>query len=148
MIDSRSIERRDCIVTAYVHQGSTMTTETEPDYDKLLHANLERVFNERDPARRDAAIADLFAADPVMYEPTAIVQGRKSISDVAGKLLAQFGPDFAFVPDGPAVGHHGFAVLRWHAGPKDGPVAVTGADAAEIEGGRIVRLWVLLDPPA
>ena len=123
-------------------------TQTEPDYDQLLHANLERVFNERNAARRDAAIAELFVAAPVMYEPAAIVQGRGNISDVAGKLLAQFGPDFSFVPDGPAVGHHGFAVLRWHAGPKGGPVAVTGADAAEIEGGRINRLWVLLNPPA
>ena len=123
-------------------------TQTEPDYDQLLHANLERVFNERNAARRDAAIAELFVAAPVMYEPAATVQGRGNISDVAGKLLAQFGPDFSFVPDGPAVGHHGFAVLRWHAGPKGGPVAVTGADAAEIEGGRINRLWVLLNPPA
>ena len=125
-----------------------MSIQTEPNYNQLLHANLERVFNERDAARRDAAIAELFADNPVMYEPTAIVQGRKNISDVAGNLLAQFGPDFTFVPDGPAVGHHGFAVLRWHAGPKGGPVAVTGADAAEIEDSRIVRLWVLLNPPA
>ena len=61
--------------------------------------------------------------------------------------LSQFGADFAFVPEGRAVGHHGLAVLRWHAGPKGGPVAVTGTDAAEIEGGRIHRLWVLLNPP-
>ena len=124
------------------------TIQTEPDYDQLLHANLERVFNERDAAKRDVAIAELFVDNPVMYEPTAIVQGRKNISDVAGNLLAQFGPDFTFVPDGPAVGHHGLSVLRWHAGPTGGPIAVTGADAAEIEGGRIMRLWVLLNPPA
>ena len=119
-----------------------------PDYNEILHANLHRVFNERDDARRAAAIAEIFVADPVMFEPTAIVQGRDAISDTAGKLLAQFGPDFAFVADGPAVGHHGLAVLRWHAGPKGGPVAVTGADAAEIVDGRIARLWVLLNPPA
>jgi len=125
-----------------------MSIQTEPNYNQLLHANLERVFNERDAARRDAAIAELFADNPVMYEPTAIVQGRKNISDVAGNLLAEFGPDFTFVPDGPAIGHHGFAVLSWHAGPKGGPIAVTGADAAKIQGGRIVRLWVLLNTPA
>ena len=125
----------------------TATTPAEPDYDHLLRANLERVFNERDAARRDAAIAELYVEDPVMYEPAAIVQGRRQISDTAGQLLAQFGPDFAFVPDGPAVGHHGFAVLRWHGGPKGGPVAATGADAAAIEGGRIARLWVMLNPP-
>ena len=120
---------------------------TEPDYDHILHAGLERVFNERDAARRAAAVAELYVEDPVMFEPTGIVTGRQAISDTAGRLLAQFGADFVFVPDGPAVGHHGLAVLRWRAGPKNGPVVVTGADAAQIENGRIVRLWVLLNPP-
>lgn len=122
-----------------------MTTAFEPDY--LLRANLNRAFNERDADRRAAAIAELYVTDPVMYEPDSIVQGRAAISDVAGNLLMQFGPDFVFVPGAPAVGHHGLAVLRWHAGPRDGPPAVTGTDAAEIVDGRIARLWVLLDPP-
>jgi hypothetical protein len=46
-----------------------------------------------------------------MYEPTNVVSGRAAISEVAGKLLEQFGPNFAFVPEGIAVGHHGFGVL-------------------------------------
>ena len=82
-----------------------------------------------------------------MYEPTNVVSGRAAISEVAGKLLEQFGPTFAFVPEGIAVGHHGFGVLPWHAGPKDGPVAVTGADVAEIIEGKIARLWVMQNPP-
>jgi hypothetical protein len=122
-------------------------TTLEPDYDHLLRSNLERVFNERDETRRIEAIAELFVADPVMFEPTAIVRGRAEISRVAGELLKQFGPDFAFVPNGTAIGHHGLAHLPWTAGPKAGPVAVTGADAAEIVDGRISRLWVLLNPP-
>jgi hypothetical protein len=32
---------------------------------------------------RGAAIADLYVADPIMYEPDAIVEGRKAISDIA-----------------------------------------------------------------
>ena len=117
----------------------------EPDYGALLEANLQRVFNERDPVRRDAAIADLFVVDPVMYEPDAIVTGRQAISDIAGKLLTNFGPDFAFVPEGRGLGHHGMATLRWHAGVPDNPTMVMGADTAEIIDGRIARLWVLLD---
>ena len=120
----------------------------ETDHDRLLRANLMRVFNERDAALREAAIAELFVADPVMYEPDNVVQGREAISAVAGHLLEQFGPRFRFTPAAPAVGHHGLAVLRWEAGPEDGPVAVTGSDAAEIVDSRIARLWVLLDPPA
>jgi|SRR6186713_1892381 len=120
---------------------------TDIDFDHLLRSNLERVFNERDDDKRRAAIAELFVEEPVMYEPTNIVRGRADISGVAGKLLAQFGPTFRFVPDGVAVGHHGLAHLAWQAGPEHGPVAVTGADVAEIEGGKIARLWVLLNAP-
>ncbi|TWB21756.1 SnoaL-like protein [Nitrospirillum amazonense] len=120
--------------------------ETPHDYDALLRANLERVFNERDPDRRALAMADLYVDDPVMFEPDGVVRGRAAISATAGRLLEQFGPTFSFVPDRKAVGHHGLAVLGWHAGPIGGPVIVTGADAAEFEGTRIARLWVLLDP--
>ena len=119
----------------------TPSPAVEPDYDALLRANLQRVFNERDPALRDAAIADLYVAEPIMYEPDAIVTGRQAISDIAGKLLANFGPDFTFVPEGKGLGHHGMATLRWH-GTR---AAVVGADTAEIIDGRIARLWVLLD---
>lgn len=123
----------------------TNTTAVEPDYDALLRANLQRVFNERDPALRDAAIADLYVTEPIMYEPDAIVEGRQAISDIAGKLLARFGPDFEFVPEGKGLGHHGMATLRWHAGTPGNPATVMGADTAEIIDDRIARLWVLLD---
>lgn len=120
----------------------------EPDYDHLLRSNLERVFNERDAAKRARALEALFVADPVMYEPAGAVEGRPAIAAVAGQLLDRFGPAFRFVPEGVALGHHGLGVLRWRGGPQDGATLVTGADAAEIVGGRIARLWVLLDRQA
>lgn len=123
-------------------------TTTEPNYDWLLRSNLERVFNERDATKRELALRELFVAEPVLHEPTNSVLGRAAISEVVAKLLEQFGPDFGFVAEGVAAGHHGFACLRWHAGPKGGAIAVTGMDAAEIVDGKIARLWVLLDPPA
>lgn len=125
-----------------------LPADGEPEYDRLLRANLQRVFNERDVDKREAAIAELFTADPIMYEPDNIVEGRAAISQVAGALLERFGPDFAFTPEGTAVGHHGLAALHWHAGPANGPIAVTGTDTALFVGGRISRLWVLLNSPA
>ena len=56
-----------------------------------------------------------------MYEPAGVVRGKAAISEVAGKLLEQFGPTFRFVPAGVAVGHHAMGVLRWTAGPEEGP---------------------------
>ncbi len=117
----------------------------EPDFDALLGSNLARVFNERDSARREAAVSELFVTNPIMYEPDKVVEGRAAISAVAGALLERFGPDFRFTPIGNAVGHHGMGVLRWEAGTQGGPVAVTGADLAEVVDGRISRLWVLLN---
>jgi len=118
---------------------------TAPGYDHLLRANLERVFNERNAHKRAQAIDELFVADPVMYEPADVVEGRVAISRVAGQLQERFGSTFRFTPIDHAVGHHGLAVLRWEAGPAGGPVAVTGSDAAQIVDGRIARLWVLLN---
>ncbi len=66
----------------------TLTDDTSPigfDFDHLLRANLERVFNERDRGLRAAATAELYAANPTMYEPDAVVEGRDAISDVAGR---------------------------------------------------------------
>jgi hypothetical protein len=87
-------------------------TAAAPDYDRLLRANLERVFNERDADRRAAAIDELFVDEPVMYEPNDVVRGRAAIADVAGKLLEQFGPTFRFTAMGTAVGHHGASPHR------------------------------------
>jgi len=124
------------------------TAPHEPDFDALLRANLERVFNERNAATRATAVSELFAITPTLYEPAGVVHGQAAISEVAGALLEQFGDDFAFTPTGPAIGHHGLAYLRWQAGPKNGPVVVSGVDVAHITDGKITELWVLLDAPA
>ncbi|CAO4186311.1 nuclear transport factor 2 family protein [Methylorubrum extorquens] len=100
----------------------------EPDYGRVLRATLERVFNERDAGKRAAALGQLFVAEPVMFEPTAVVEGRAAIATVAGNLLKQFGPTFRFTPVGTAVEHHGLGSLRWQAGPDGGLVTVTGTD--------------------
>ena len=60
------------------------------DFDGLLRANLEQVFNERDDTKRAAAIAALYTQAPVMYEPSRPVHGQDAISRVASDLLKQF----------------------------------------------------------
>jgi len=116
------------------------------DFNRLLRANLQHVFNERDTVRRADAIAELYSTDPTMYEPDAVIEGREAISAVAAKLLDQFGPEFRFTPEADPVGRHGVGSMRWYAGTSATPRMVTGTDTAEIVDGRIARLWVLLDP--
>ena len=120
---------------------------TKPlDYDRLMQANLARVFGERDASRRHKAIAQLYAPDATLYEPDSEAKGHVAISHAVDELLSHLPPTFAFSANGPAVGHHNIGRLRWKAGPPNGPVAVTGTDVAHFESGRIHFLYVFLDP--
>jgi len=115
------------------------------DYDRILQANLARVFGEREPARRLEAIRELYAADAILYEPDRIVQGHDAISQAVGELLATLPPQFTFTAIRAALGHHGVGRLQWRAGPAGGPAVMTGIDVAQIEEGVIRSLHVFLD---
>ncbi|HXC78828.1 MAG TPA: nuclear transport factor 2 family protein, partial [Candidatus Acidoferrum sp.] len=118
------------------------------DYNMLMQANAARVFSERDPRRRLAAIRELYTADAVLTEPEAVVEGQAAICDAVSELLSKLPPAFAFAAVGPAVGHHDVGRLLWKAGPPNGPPAVTGMDIAHFKDGRIHALYVFLDPEA
>jgi hypothetical protein len=126
----------------------SIPAEASIDYERLMQANLERVFGERDAGRRLAAIRELYAADAVLYEPHASAAGHAAINGAVTTLLSNLPPSFAFTAIGPAVGHHGVGRLRWQSGPPNGPAAVTGTDVAHFQGGLIQTLHVFLDPPA
>jgi ketosteroid isomerase-like protein len=116
------------------------------DYDRLMRANVVRVFSERDPALRLDAIRQLYAADAVLTEPEAVAKGENAINDAVTALLSKLPPRFVFTPTGSAVGHHGVGRLLWQAGPPDGAAAATGMDVAHVRDGRIQALYVFLDP--
>jgi hypothetical protein len=66
----------------------------------LLLRNLHDVFGEIDPARRRAAIDDIFHEDAVFHEPKGIYRGRDEIDRIAGKPPAVAGTDFIIARDG------------------------------------------------
>src|SRR5882724_11505429 len=64
----------------------------------LLTRNLHDVFGENDPARRRAAIDEIFTEDCVFYDPTSgAYRGRDEIDRVAGAIRATH-PDFRYQP--------------------------------------------------
>jgi hypothetical protein len=128
-------------------QGKIGTTApVAGGFDALMHANIVRVFNERDPGRRHIALSELYSQDAILYDPETVATGWDAISRAVEELLLRLPPDFVFTAGGHAVGHNGAARLFWRAGPSDGPVAVTGTDVAHIENGRIKLLYVFVDP--
>jgi hypothetical protein len=116
------------------------------EFDALLQGNIARVFNERDPDRRLAALDELYTENATLCDPETAATGRKAISEAIDSLHRMLPPAFTFTSAGHAVGHNGAARLFWRAGPPDGPVAVTGIDVAFIENGRIKLLYVFVDP--
>ena len=62
----------------------------------LLTRNLHDVFGENDPARRRAAIDEVFTEDCVFYDPSrGVYRGRDEIDRVAGTIRATH-PDFRY----------------------------------------------------
>ena len=64
----------------------------------LLTRNLHDVFGENDPARRRAAIDEIFTEDCVFYDPKGgVYRGRDEIDRIAGAVKATH-PDFRYQP--------------------------------------------------
>ena len=64
----------------------------------LLTRNLHDVFGENDPARRRAAIDEIFTEDCVFYDPKGgVYRGRDEIDRIASAVKATH-PDFRYQP--------------------------------------------------
>jgi DNA-binding PucR family transcriptional regulator len=117
------------------------------NYEKMLQANLERVFGERDASRRIEAISELYAEDAELYEPQHSANGYQAIAQAVTDLLAQLPADFTFTASRPALVHNGLGRLQWRAGPPEGPAVISGTDVAHFKRGLIQSLHVFVDQP-
>ena len=111
----------------------------------LLTRNLHDVFGEDDPARRRAAIDEIFTEDRVFYDPTSGAhRGRDEIDRVAGAIRATH-PDFGYQPiaETEELGNGGR--LRWVAGRPGEAPAYAGTDFIIARDGRIAALYLFFD---
>jgi len=111
----------------------------------LLTRNLHEVFGENDPARRRAAIDEVFAEDCVFYEPGGgVYRGRDEIERVAGAVRATH-PDFRYQPTGvpEEVGDGGR--IQWVEGRPGEAPALAGTDFIIARDGRIVAVYLFFD---
>ena len=53
---------------------------------ELLYRNLQEIFGEGDPARRRAAIRELYTDDCVLYVPPGVLVGHEALDKFAGDL--------------------------------------------------------------
>ena len=111
----------------------------------LLARDLQEVFGENDPARRRAAVDELWAEDGVFYDPNSgAYRGRDEIDRVAGAIRATH-PAFRYqtIADPEELANGGR--LRWVAGGPNEAPAYAGTDFIIARDGRIAALYLFFD---
>jgi SnoaL-like protein len=111
----------------------------------LLTRNLHDVFGENDPARRRAAIDEIFTVDCVFNDPSrGVYRGRDEIDRVAGAVRATH-PDFRYQPIAkPEESGNGGRVQCVSGRPGEAP-AYAGTDFIIARDGRIAALYLFFD---
>ena len=111
----------------------------------LLTRNLDDVFGENDPARRRAAIVEVFNEDCVFYEPGGGVhRGRDEIERVAGAIRATH-PDFRYQPIAAPEELGNGGRVRWVSGRPGEAPAYAGTDFIIARDGRIAAVYLFFD---
>ena len=112
----------------------------------LLTRNLQDVFGENDPARRRAAVDEIFTEDCVFYQPAGVHRGRDEIDRVAGEIRATH-PDFRYAPTAEPEELHNAGRIRWVSGRPGEAPAYAGTDFIIARDGRIVAVYLFFDAP-
>lgn len=112
--------------------------------EQLMQGNLLAVFNERDPARRRAAIEQIYASDVRWTDDEGTNVGHDALDTKAEALQQTLGP-LEFKAAGPVHALSGFGYLAWHLVAGDDPTPkVSGFDVAIIRDGVIAELYTVL----
>ncbi|MFD8497797.1 nuclear transport factor 2 family protein [Amycolatopsis sp. NPDC059657] len=103
------------------------------------------VWNETDPARRRALIADTFTEDASYTDPLGAVRGHDGIDTFIAGAQAQFAGLVFTLPAEPDA-HHNLARFQWHLGaPGATEPLVIGFDVVVVTDGRISAVGGFLD---
>ena len=110
----------------------------------LLTRNLHDVFGENDPARRRAALDEIFTEDCVFYEPRGVYRGRDEIDRVAGAIRATH-PDFQYQPIAEPEEMANGGRIQWVSGRPGEAPAYAGTDFIIVRDGRIAAVYLFFD---
>jgi hypothetical protein len=115
--------------------------------EELMLANLLGVFNERDDAKRRAAIDRTYAPEVRWTDSEGVTTGHAALEAKCVALQQALG-EAQFETAGQVHQLPGFAHLAWQlVDPGTGRAVMSGFDAALIGDGKITDLWTVLIPP-
>lgn len=106
--------------------------------------NLNDVFGEVDPARRRAAINEIYDEECVLNEPGGIHRGRDEIDSVAGVVTTAF-PDHRYqrLAEPEELGDGGR--VKWVKGIPGKAPAIAGTDFIIARNGKIAAVYLFFD---
>ena len=111
----------------------------------LLIRNLRDVFGENNPARRRAAIDEIYTEDCVFYDPSkGVYRGRDEIDRVAGAIKATH-PDFRYQPIARPEELGNGGRIQWVSGRLGEAPAYAGTDFIIVRDGRIAAVYLFFD---
>src|SRR5215467_10494187 len=111
----------------------------------LMIRSLRDVFGENDPARRRAAIDEIYTEDCVFFDPkSGAYRGRDEIDRVAGAIKATH-PDFQYQPiaEPEELGNAGR--VRWVSGRPGEAPSYAGTDFLIARDERITAVYLFFD---
>jgi hypothetical protein len=128
-------------IASIIEQGDNMSYSIST----LLLRNLRDVFGENDPARRRAAIDELYIEDVVFYDPNkGVYRGRDEIDRIAGVIKATH-PDFTYQPIAEPEEAGDGGRIPWVSGRAGEAPAYAGTDFIIARGGRIAAIYLFFD---
>ena len=153
-----SIGRRPCLINGHFltsldfdnisfHNDFAAQNQAIMSYtiSTLLTRNLQDVFGENDPARRRAAIEEIFTEDCVFYDPTkGVYRGRDEIDRVADAIRATH-PDFRYQPITEPEESGNGGRIQWVSGRPGEAPDYAGTDFIIARDGRIAALYLFFD---
>ena len=109
----------------------------------LLTRNLHDVFGENDPARRRAAIDEIFTEACMFSDPKGgVYRGRDEVDRIAGEVKATH-PRYQPIAEPEEVGNGGR--VQWVSGRPGEAPAYAGTDFIIARDGRIAAVYLFFD---
>ena len=109
--------------------------------------NLRDVFGENDPARRRAAIDEIYNEDGAFHDPGGgVFRGHDEIYRIASELRATH-PDFQYQPIAAPEELGNYGRVKWISGRLGEVPAYSGTDFLIARDGRIADVIMFFDKP-
>lgn len=102
------------------------------DVATLIDGYIE-MWNETDPERRRALVAEVVTDDATHVDPLMEGEGQDAIDELIAGAQAQY-PGYRFVLAGAPEAHHDRVRFTWHLVPDGGHAVAVGRDVGVIAG--------------